>query len=79
MDIKSFFDNIDHALLLKAVDKHVQEKWQCLYITRWLTTAVQHPNGRLEIREQGNFASPFTKGGLRGIFIFQLLKSPCPL
>jgi RNA-directed DNA polymerase len=27
MDIKSFFDEVDHELLLKALDCHVEEKW----------------------------------------------------
>lgn len=53
MDIKGFFDAIDHELLLKAVDKHVQENWQRLYIRRWLTASVQHPDGTIEQRERG--------------------------
>ncbi|NJO15451.1 MAG: hypothetical protein HC877_06805 [Thioploca sp.] len=44
MDIKGFFDTIDHELLLRAVDKHVSESWQRFYIRRrWLEAAVQHP------------------------------------
>jgi RNA-directed DNA polymerase len=35
-DIKGLFDNIDHALLLKAVRKHVNCSWALLYIERWL-------------------------------------------
>ena len=27
MDIKGFFDEIDHELLMRAVNKHVKEKW----------------------------------------------------
>jgi len=41
MDIKAFFDEIDHDLLLKAVDKHVHEAWQRLYIKRWLEQSEQ--------------------------------------
>ena len=62
MDIKGFFDTIDHELLLRAVDKHVSESWQRLYIRRWLETAVQHPDGTLEHRTlgtpQGGVISP---------------------
>jgi RNA-directed DNA polymerase len=36
LDIKGFFDNIDHVLLLKAVRKHTDCKWVILYIERWL-------------------------------------------
>jgi RNA-directed DNA polymerase len=35
-DIKGYFDNIDHHLLMRAVRKHTQEKWVLLYIERWL-------------------------------------------
>lgn len=37
MDICKFFDTINHELLMKAVRKHVEEKWMILlYIERWL-------------------------------------------
>ncbi len=35
-DIVGLFDNISHELLMKAVNKHVKEKWQVMYIERWL-------------------------------------------
>jgi RNA-directed DNA polymerase len=53
IDIKGFFDAIDHGLLQKAVDKHVHASWQRLYIKRWLTAPVQHPDGTVEQREKG--------------------------
>ena len=53
MDIKGFFDAIDHELLLKAVDKHIVENWQRLYIRRWLQAPVQHPDGSIEQKTQG--------------------------
>ncbi len=53
MDIKGFFEAIDHDLLLKAVDKPVQENWQRRYIKCWLTASVQHPDGTIEQREKG--------------------------
>ena len=53
MDIKAFFDTIDHELLMRAVEKHVKVNWQLLYIRRWLKAAVEHPDGRLEDRERG--------------------------
>jgi len=53
MDIKGFFDTINHDLLMRAVDKHVKEKWQRLYIERWLKVPVEYPDGRVEERENG--------------------------
>jgi len=62
MDIKSFFDTIDHDLLMRAVRKHVSEKWQRLYIERWLKAPVLHSDGSLEERRvgtpQGGVISP---------------------
>lgn len=53
IDIKGFFDTIDHTLLLKAVDKYVETNWHRLYIRRWLTAPLQHPDGRLEALSRG--------------------------
>jgi RNA-directed DNA polymerase len=36
MDISKFFDTIDHTLLMRAVKRHVSERWILLYIQRWL-------------------------------------------
>jgi len=62
MDIKGFFDAIDHDLLMRAVEKHVSESWQRLYIKRWLQVPVQHKDGRIEQRTlgtpQGGVISP---------------------
>ena len=52
LDIKGFFDNIDHDRLMLAVQKHVPEKWCLLYIQRWLTMPVQTQSGEL-IHKQG--------------------------
>jgi len=41
IDIKGFFDNISHELLLKALDRHNSQKWVVLYITRWLKAPVE--------------------------------------
>ncbi len=41
MDIKGFFDNMNHELLLKALDIHIKEKWVKMYIKRWLQTGVE--------------------------------------
>lgn len=52
-DIKGLFDNIPHALLLKAVDKHCTEKWVRLNIVRWLNARVRMPDGTLRERNKG--------------------------
>ncbi len=53
MDIKGYFDNIRHDLLLKAVERHFPERWVVMYIKRWLEAGVMYKNGHLAIQEQG--------------------------
>lgn len=53
IDIKSFFDSIDHDLLMKAVRRHTREPWILLYIERWLKAPVQTQAGNREPRVRG--------------------------
>jgi RNA-directed DNA polymerase len=53
LDIKGFFDTIDHELLMRAVRKHTDSKWVVLYIERWLKAPVQMADGTLCSREKG--------------------------
>lgn len=53
VDIKGFFDNIDHALLMRAVRKHTDCRWVLLYIERWLVAPVRMADGSLQNREKG--------------------------
>ena len=53
MDIKGFFDNIPHDLMMKAVKQHTKEKWVLLYVERWLTAPVQLTNEETEARTMG--------------------------
>jgi RNA-directed DNA polymerase len=52
-DIKGLFDNIDHRLLLKALEKHTECKWVKLYIERWLKAPLQHVDGTVVERTKG--------------------------
>ena len=52
LDIKGFFDNIDHEKLMLALEKHVPEKWVWLYLTRWLNMPVLTKSGKL-VENQG--------------------------
>jgi RNA-directed DNA polymerase len=45
-DIKSFFDEVDHKLLMKALDKHIEEKWVKMYVRRWLETPAKGTEGQ---------------------------------
>ena len=61
-DIKGLFDNIDHALLLRAVRRHITCKWALLYIERWLKAPMVKEDGTVIERScgtpQGGVVSP---------------------
>ena len=46
LDIKGFFDTIDHALLMKAVGHYCQDKWILLYVKRWLKSGIVQRDGQ---------------------------------
>ncbi len=65
LDIQEFFENVNHSLLLKALERHVSEKWVLLYIKRWLEAPV--------ILEDGTMKTPNGKGTPQGGVISPLL------
>ena len=63
MDIKNFFDEVNHELLMKALECHVEEKWIKMYINRWLEVPSQTHDGKIISKEgkgtpQGGVISP---------------------
>ena len=53
LDIKGFFDNIDHELMMKAVRHHTDKKWITLYIERWLKVPMVMTDGTVKERNKG--------------------------
>lgn len=53
LDIKSFFDSIDHELMMRLLKKHIQTPWILLYVERWLKSPMQNSNGELIARTKG--------------------------
>ena len=53
VDIRGFFDHLDHELMMRAVCKHTDCKWVLLYIDRWLKAPAQLADGTLLPREEG--------------------------
>jgi RNA-directed DNA polymerase len=53
LDIRAFFDNLSHELLLRALRRHTDCKWVLLYVERWLKAPVQLADGSLEPRDKG--------------------------
>lgn len=61
IDIKGFFDNIDHELMLKALKCYTDEKWIVMYVERWLKTGIVTEQGKEERKKgtpQGGVISP---------------------
>jgi RNA-directed DNA polymerase len=46
LDISKFFDEIDHELLLKAVEHLIKEKWIKMYVERWLKMKIVNKEGK---------------------------------
>jgi RNA-directed DNA polymerase len=62
LDIKGFFDTIDHELLMKVVQFYCKDKWILLYVERWLKSGIVQQDGshmdRLTGTPQGGVISP---------------------
>lgn len=62
LDIKGFFDTIEHGLLMRALARHTQERWVLLYVQRWLQAPVELAEGQMQVRAlgtpQGGVISP---------------------
>ena len=53
LDIKEFFDSLDHDLVERAVAHHTDVAWVRLYVSRWLRAPVQTRDGTRIPRRQG--------------------------
>ena len=54
LDIKGFFENLDHDLVMRAVQHHTTCPWILLYVQRWLSAPVQRADGSREVRTKGS-------------------------
>ena len=69
LDIKGLFDNINHELLMKAVELHTEEKWVKLYIKRWLKTHFTTKQGDVIQRDSGTPQGGVISPVLANIFL----------
>jgi RNA-directed DNA polymerase len=53
LDIRGFFDNLDHALVMRAVERYTQCRWIILYVKRWLEAPGMLEDGTLVPRTKG--------------------------
>lgn len=82
IDIKGFFDNIDHDLMMRAVKKHTQEPWILLCIDRWLKASIKEMDGSIVERQngtpQGGVISPLLANLFLHYAFDEWMKSNCP-
>ncbi len=65
-DVKGLFDNINHTILMKIVRKHAKNKWEILYMERWIKAPLvttneskeEEPKERTKGVPQGGIISP---------------------
>ena len=53
LDIESFFDSVDHDLMVKAVEANTDAAWVVLYVKRWLVAPMATAEGALVARDRG--------------------------
>ncbi len=69
LDLKSFFDSLDHSLVLKAVAHHTDLRWLLLYVERWLKAPLQLEDGTLRQRDRGSSQGSAISPVLANIFL----------
>ena len=45
LDIAQFFDEIDHELMMKAIEAIFTERWISVYVSRWLKMKIEKADG----------------------------------
>jgi len=73
LDLRSFFDSLDHSLVLKAVAHHTDQRWVLLYVERWLEAPLQLEDGTLRQRERGSPQGSAVSPVLANIFLHYAL------
>jgi RNA-directed DNA polymerase len=62
LDIKGFFDTIDHELMMQSLNHYCKDKWVLLYVNRWLKAGIMQEDGTyidsLTGTPQGGVISP---------------------
>lgn len=53
LDIKGFFDNIDHNLMMKALGHYCSDRWVLMYVERWLKAGIVTREGLCMDTEAG--------------------------
>ncbi len=72
-DIKGLFDNIDHALLLRALEWNCKVPWVVMYAKRWMTAPLLEEDGSLVPRTRGTPQGGVVSPLLANLFLHYVL------
>jgi RNA-directed DNA polymerase len=72
-DIKGLFDNIDHSLLLRALERHCKVPWVVMYTKRWMTAPLLDEKGSLVPRDRGTPQGGVISPLLANLFLHYVL------
>jgi RNA-directed DNA polymerase len=73
LDLRAFFDSLDHSLVLKVVAHHTDLRWILLYVERWLKAPLQLEDGTLNPRDRGSPQGSAISPVLANIFLHYAL------
>jgi len=69
IDIRGYFDTIDHELLMKAVKQYTDERWVLIYIERWLKSGTLKEDGSIADRTEGTAQGSVLSPLLSNVFL----------
>jgi RNA-directed DNA polymerase len=75
LDIRAFFDSLDHELVMRAIRRYTDQRWVLLYVERWLTAPVQTEDGALHPRTKGTPQGGVVSPVLANVFLHLALDS----
>lgn len=75
LDIKGFFDNLDHDLVMQFVRRYTGSRWILLYVERWLKAPSQTADGTLVDRTKGTPQGGVISPLLANIFMHEVFDS----
>ncbi|MDQ3149641.1 MAG: group II intron reverse transcriptase/maturase, partial [Chloroflexota bacterium] len=73
LDLRAFFDSLDHSLVLRSVAHHTDLRWILLYVERWLKAPLQLEDDTLKPRDRGSPQGSAISPVLANIFLHYAL------
>jgi group II intron reverse transcriptase/maturase len=73
MDIKGFFDNMDHNWMIKMLELHIEDRKYIKLIEKWLKSKILNPDGTVEISGKGTPQGGVISPVLANIYLHYVL------